>query len=119
MKFLLKTSDRVDFRHTIDQTQLGTNDPILQGAQGSRIIFLAVWLASIVVCVHRVVKNLPEAGRYGPHHGFNARGHITFCLLQTFIDQVAGKVNVRPFFKYNGDLRERISRQRAGTLYVR
>ena len=106
MKFLLKTPDSVYFRHAWHQAQLRPNHPILQGTQSGRIIGFTVILPGIGLCRYRVVEYFPQTCGNRSHHRFNARWHLTFCLLQSLVDQVASKIDIGAFLKNDSYLRQ-------------
>ena len=104
MEFFLIAADSVDFGHTRHQSKLRPNDPILQGAQGGRVIGFAVLLSCVGLGFHRVVEYFTQPCGDRAHNGLNTRWHLTLGLLQAFIDEIAGKINVSALLKNNSDL---------------
>ena len=119
MVLALKSSDGVDFDHAGHLSQLGADDPILNLAQRHSIVGSAIRLHCTRQGIHRVDKNLPQAGRNRPHHRLQSRRQRIADAGQALIDQVAGVVNVCTFAEHHRHLRQTIARQRAGVLQAR
>ena len=132
----LKTADRFDAGDPRHGPELRTNEPVLHRPEVGRAlesgretralgreiapIALPAGLAVLDGCplarrliMDRPHVNLAKAGRDRPHARHGSRRQVLFRLHQTFIDLLAGKIDVDLIVEDGGYLREAVARKRS------
>ena len=104
MKLFLVATDGIDLGDPTNLPQLGTDDPVLQGAQCGRVIRLTVGLPGIGFGVYAIQEDLTQTGRDGPHLWFKPGRHLAPGALEPFIDQVSREIDVRAVIEYDRHL---------------
>jgi hypothetical protein len=109
--FLSEATDRIDFGHARDLTQLRLDDPVLHFAQVSWRIGCPVRLLCACFCFDRPEVDLAQASRNWPHHGRCALRQPFTGFLQSLVDQLAREVDVSTILENDCDLRQPVTRQ--------
>ena len=116
MKLLLESTDSVDLDHAGYVSQLRFDDPILNGAEISRGVRLPVRFARIWRRFDSEQVDLAETGCDWSHRRLNPRRELVLDLLNPFVDQLSGEVDVSSILEDDSDLAQAVSGQRSGAV---
>ena len=119
VELLFIAADRVDFGDAAYLPELRAYYPVLQGTQCSRVVGLTVGLPGRVIGMHRVQVDFTKTRRNRPHRGLDAARQLALGLLQPFVDEIAGPVDIGAVREDDRHLRQAVAGQRARVLQVR
>eukprot|EP01022_Parablepharisma_sp_SALTPOND_P027440 TRINITY_DN665_c0_g9_i1.p1 TRINITY_DN665_c0_g9~~TRINITY_DN665_c0_g9_i1.p1 ORF type:complete len:1867 (+),score=739.92 TRINITY_DN665_c0_g9_i1:18974-24574(+) len=112
-EFARVATDGVDLGHARHQAQLRLDDPVLDLAQVAGVIGCAIGFAGVLAGFHGPQVDLAQAGGDRSHGRIDATRQLAPGLLQAFVDQLAGEVDVGAILEDHRHLRQAVARQRA------
>ena len=119
MKLLLETADGVDLAEARHSPQLRPDDPVLNRAQVALGVWLPARLARLGLGFDREHVDFAESGGHRSHRGLDTGGQLIPDLLDPFVDQLSGKIDIGTVLEDDRDLAEAIARLRARAFEVR
>ena len=101
-----EATDRVDFGDARHVTQLWLDDPVLDFAQIGRRIGIPIRLLGAVLRLDRPLVDLPQTGGDRTDGRRDTLRQTVASALDTLVDQLPCKVDVRAILEHNGHLRQ-------------
>ena len=116
--FLGIATDGVDFGDARNQAQLGLDDPILDLSQVRGRIGRSVRLSCVVLGLNRPQVDFAKTRRYRPHSRVDPSRKLASCLLNAFVNELTGKVDVGAVLEHHDNLRQAVARHGSDLLQV-
>ena len=107
--FLLEAPNRIHLHHTGYAQQLGSNDPVVYGAQIGRRDWSSIAVDGAGFGIHGEHEYLPQPRSNRAQYGFESRRQVAPGRCDALAYLLACEVDVRAFLEHCRDLREAIA----------
>src|SRR5438876_6593439 len=112
MKLLFESADSVDLNDAGNCPQLRPDDPVLNRPQVAGAVGFALRRTRLRLSLDREHVNFAQARCYRPHRCLDAGGQLIPDLLNAFVDQLSGEIDIGTIPEDYRDLAEAVTRLR-------